>query len=193
MLRKHYLVLARNRNFFDEKSTDPISFVQRAIQTESWSNVSMHGVGGEWLSTSIPTFTKLLDYLVANRDKVWVAPEIEIYKYAQERDALNPVQLKAKSHEEFELTATCDVKKLEFQLQNLSQLYDQPITVEVSVPENWEHFVVYQGGRMGVSYSVVSQPGVNFARFSVRPNSGVVTVKKFKVQRLMRDSGRPHQ
>jgi peptidoglycan/xylan/chitin deacetylase (PgdA/CDA1 family) len=175
ILKSRHLVLAGNRNFFEDPKTDPITFVQRAIDSHQWSNVSMHGVGGEWLSTSIPTLTKLLDFLVAHRKQVWVAPEIDIFKYSQERDAALPPALYMENPSGFQLDVTCDPAKLEFTDAPIPVLYDQPLTVEVQVPSSWKSFKVTQGGKTS-SYATVVRQGVHIAQCPVLPNAGPAAV-----------------
>jgi len=169
ILRKRHLVLAQHRNFFDEKTTDPITFVQRAIQDGQWSNVCMHGIGGEWLSTSVPTLTKLLDFLVAHRTDVWVAPEIEIYKYVQERDAASAPVLTSRNSRGFSIVVKCDPEKLAFTDRPIPVLYDQPLTVEVSVPDSWKSYSVYRG-RTKTAAGLPVDPNSHVIRLDVRPN-----------------------
>jgi peptidoglycan/xylan/chitin deacetylase (PgdA/CDA1 family) len=174
ILQKHHLVLATHRNFFEDPKTDPITFVQQAIDNGWASNVSMHGIGGEWLSTSIPTLTKLLDFLVAHQAEVWVAPEIETYKYGQERDAatiptLTPTQAG------FNLAVNCDPTKLAFRDDAVVTLYNQPLTVEVAVPSDWHSVVVTQGRHRWQGATVVRQ-GKRYALCPVLPNAGTAHV-----------------
>jgi hypothetical protein len=175
IFKKYHLVRADNRNFFNDAKTDPITFVQKALDNHWASNVSMHGTGGEWLSTSIPHLTKLLDFLVANRSRVWVAPEIEIYKYSQERDAANPPILKANGDRSFNIEVTCQQSKLAFSDKPITALYNQPLTVEVTVPDSWQSFHVLHRNSSS-PYTTQSQNGVRVARFDILPNAGSVTV-----------------
>jgi hypothetical protein len=144
ILQKYHLVLADHRNFFEDGKTDPITFVQKAIDNHWASNVSMHGVGGEWLSTSLETLTRLLDFLVTHKNDVWVAPEIEIYKYSQERGAASTPVLTPKE-DGFTLAVNCDPAKLAFNDLPVVELYDQPLEVEVDVPSDWAKVKVTQG------------------------------------------------
>lgn len=162
ILDKYGLILAVNRNFFDEQKTDPVSFVQKAIDTHSASNVSMHGTGGEWLSTSLPNLTRLLDFLVAHRPSLWTAPQIEIYKYIRERDAAKQPVLSDVSDHGFSLAVTCDLPKV----------YDEPLTVEVAVPTTWNSIQMKQLGAF-TTYKVSR----GIARFEVVPNAGAAQIR----------------
>jgi len=172
ILQKYNLVLADHRNFFDEQKTDPISFVQKAIDTHSWTNVAMHGTGGEWLSTSIPNLTRLLDFINVRRPALWVAPQIEVFKYVQERDAAEVPLLTVKDADTFSIDLRCDPSKLSTFGLPVSALYDQPLTIEVRVPDTWQSFRVTQGKN---SHRYVVGP-THVARFEVLPNSASAVV-----------------
>jgi len=177
ILQKYHLVLAKHRNFFDEKTTDPVKFVQQALDSGSWSNVAMHGTGGEWLSTSLPTLTRLLDFMVSNRNRLWIAPEIEVYKYVQERDAASAPVLQAKGANRFSVEIKCDPSKLAFRDLPVASLYDQPLNVEVAVPASWKKIQVKQGTSVA-TVEVKSIQGEHFARFQVLPNLPPATVTR---------------
>jgi peptidoglycan/xylan/chitin deacetylase (PgdA/CDA1 family) len=169
IFRQYHLVVAEHRNFFDEKTTDPVTFIQKALDTGTWTNVAMHGTGGEWLSTSLPNLTRLLDFMVSNRNRLWIAPEIEVYKYVQERDAANPPVLSSNGPDRFTVEISCDPSKLAFNDLPVEALYDQPLTVEVAVPASWKSFQVRQGMK-AVQYAVESTQASHVARFQVLPN-----------------------
>ena len=177
ILQKDRLILATNRNFFDEQKTDPVSFVQHAIDAHSWTNVAMHGTGGEWLSTSIPNLTRLLDFIVAHRPALWAAPEIEVYKYTQERDAALPPFISSTSSTGFSIEVKCDAAKLSTFGMPVSTLYDQPLTVEVAVPASWKSFRVEQGGRT-TPYKTFVLDSATIARFDILPNIESARVRR---------------
>jgi len=174
ILKKNHLVLTQNRNFFEDGKTDPITFVQKAIDNHWASNVSMHGVGGEWLSTSVTTLTKLLDFLAQHRAAVWVAPEIQIYKYSQERDAAGTPILTRKGNG-FTLVVNCDSARLAFSDEPIVVLYDQALTVEVAVPAAWRSIRVVQGSHLWTS-PVFHRNGEHVALCPVLPNAGQATI-----------------
>ena len=175
IFRKYNLVLAEHRNFFDEQKVDPVSFVQQAIDNHTATNVAMHGTGGEWLSTSLPNLTRLLDFMVAHRPALWIAPTIEVYKYVQERDALETPAISIQGDGKITVELQCDATKLSTNGLPVSVLYDQPLTVELRVPTSWKAFRVKQGDR-SVKYLVQNENGEPSARFDVLPNVGPATV-----------------
>jgi hypothetical protein len=108
---------------------------------------------------------------------LWIASEIEVYKYVQEREAASLPVLQAKSSNLFTLGVTCDPSKLAFKDQPVAVLYDQPLTVEVAVPATWMSFQVKQGAAVAKS-DVKSREGQHFARFQVLPNLPPATVSR---------------
>jgi len=177
VLEKYHLVLATKRNFSVDKRTDPLAFVEAAIETRSWSNVTMHGIGGEWLSTSLPKFTQLLDFIVAHRDTLWVAPDIEIYKYVQERDAARPPVLEPKGDGAFTIDLSCSPSRLAFKTDAVSDLYDEPLTLEVAVPDSWKTFTVTQADHVD-KYDTMDTPTGHVARFDILPNVALATITR---------------
>jgi len=176
VFKKYCLVQSNDRIFFDEKQVDPVTFAQRAVANRNWAQIGMHGTGGEWLSTSIPTLTRLLDFLVANHSTVWTEPTIDVYKYIQERNAVEPLRLTSVSASGFSLKVRCDPAKLQTFGRPAASLYDQPLTVEVPVPATWSAYRIEQG-KSRTHGKTVDAGGKHLARFSVDPNGGVVHVE----------------
>lgn len=171
--RKYRLVSAIDRAFFDEKDLDPVSFAERARRDRSWVQIGMHGTGGEWLNTSVPTLTRLLDYLSGHRRQIWTAPTIEVVKYVRERDSASTPVLKAVGTDRFEVSVQCEPAKVETYGLAFTDLYDQPLTVEVEVPDTWRSVVLPQG-RVATRFDGTK----TMALVEVLPNRGTVTVRK---------------
>ncbi|MGV3614026.1 MAG: polysaccharide deacetylase family protein [Fimbriimonas sp.] len=175
VLKRYRLIRADDRHFFEEEKTNPITFVDAARREGSWKRIGFHGIGGEWLSTSVPTLGRLLDHLHRHRTTVWTAPSIEIYKYVRERDAARPLRLTDVSARGFSLRVDCDPKRLDTYGLPVAALWDQPLTVEVPVPPSWRTFEVRQGGRTARGRTEM-MGGRRWARFDVRPNVGAARI-----------------
>ncbi|WP_075185315.1 polysaccharide deacetylase family protein [Teredinibacter haidensis] len=66
---------------YNDSAEKMIALVDDAIERGTWLVFLFHGVGGEHdLNVSEDAHTALLDHLQKHRDKVWVAPTIEIVK-----------------------------------------------------------------------------------------------------------------
>lgn len=177
IFRRHRLIPAVNRKFFDEAEVDPLTIAESAPKDGKWIQLGMHGTGGEWLSTSVPTITKLFDYLANHRNTIWVAPTNEVWKYIQERDAAGEPTLTGVTAKGFRIKVDCDAKKLETFDLPVSALYDQPLTIDVPVPSSWKSFTVRQG-KNRATYQTISQDGRTLARFDVLPNMEAAIVER---------------
>ena len=157
--------------------SDPTALPQKALRDRSWTQLGMHGVGGEWLSTNIPTFTRLLDFLVANRATLWTAPTSAVYQYEAQRDAARPVALTDISERGFSVTVICDATRIKTFGVPFSALYTQPLTVRVSVPADFRKFTLQQGTR-SERYKTIPENGERFAQFNLLPNRGVARISR---------------
>jgi len=121
-----------------------------------------HGVGGNYLSTAMPTFTDFLDKLAAKREQLWITTAIPEHKYAIERDgaAVKVVQ--------------ADARQIQLQLTSKADpaLYDYPLTLITQVPAAWKTCRITQGA----TQSTV-QPTGGSVRYDALPNGAPVTIE----------------
>ncbi len=160
----------------DERGTGPIkAYAKAALDEGKWGQVGFHGVGGDWISTSEENFIELLDYLVANRDKIWVATTGDAYRYWQEYEAVREVTLSQATESGFKVAIECDEEKVKTYGRPFTELYDEALTVRVRVPDSWSRFAVTQGDEEK-AYEAVAVEGKPYAQFDLRPNIGPATV-----------------
>jgi len=145
-----------------------VTVAEEAVREGKWAQVGFHGIGAEWISTSREHFLELVDYLAANKDKIWVATTGEVYRYCQERDAVKSIVLSAASPTGFDLSIECDNTRVETYGRPFTELYDEPLTVRVEVPASWTHFTVTQCGETK-HYEALEVGTKRFAQFDVRP------------------------
>jgi hypothetical protein len=159
-------------------SGSAVVYARQALAESKWAQVGFHGVGDGWIITSREHFIDLLDFLAANRDKIWVATTGSVYKYTQLRDASKAVTLTDATESGFRVAVECDPQKVETYGASLTELYDEPLTVRVQVPDQWMRFAVKQGDSAETIYEAVMADGVRFAVFDVLPNvsPAIVTV-----------------
>ena len=60
-----------------------IAYIQNIIDHKTFSTLTFHGIGAEYLTVSKEAHEKMLQFLDANRDKIWVATFKEITSYIQ--------------------------------------------------------------------------------------------------------------
>ena len=167
--------------YYKPEDADIRPHAQRAIDERTWVELMFHGVGSEWISCSEDTFVALLDFLVEHRGELWGATTGDAWKYEQERQALSDVSLDQPTEAGFSITLDCDETKLETYGLPFVELYDQPLTVRVPVPDSWTRFTVAQGaGEKAVRQScdTIEVEGRRVAQFDVRPGVGAATVTR---------------
>ena len=85
------LIKISNIDLYDAPSWAPdnhgadelISYIQKIIELETFSTITFHGIGAEYLSVSKEAHEKMLQFLDSNRDKIWVATFEEITEYLE--------------------------------------------------------------------------------------------------------------
>ena len=138
ILKENHLIFPGRQDFYQDGQGDITRFPKRAIDEKVWRQLGFHGVGGEWLSTSVDNLTTLFKYLDSHRNDMWIAPTGPVYKYVHERDALaNIEQLKGGT-----LVPHFDKSKLD-----PFELYNEPLTMHVPLPANWKKVVVTIDGK----------------------------------------------
>jgi hypothetical protein len=70
----------------------------------------------------------------------------------------------------------CDESKVDTYDLTLPELYDEPLTVQVSVPDSWKRVQVVQGEGEPVVTETVDLDGRRCARVDVLPNVPAATV-----------------
>ncbi len=60
-----------------------IAYIQNIIEQETLSTLTFHGIGAEHMTVSIEAHEKMLRFLDANRDKIWVATFEEVTAYLE--------------------------------------------------------------------------------------------------------------
>ena len=163
----------------EESGTAPkiTTFPQRAIDEHIWFPVHFHGIGSEWITTSKEHFVELLDFLAAHRDQLWIATEGAAYRYQQEYQAVSDVTLSNPTENSFSVTVTCDESKVSTYGRPFTELYCDPLTVRVQVPDSWSSFNMTQEMFFG-SGTTIAVNGTKYVQFDVRPNLKPAVITK---------------
>jgi peptidoglycan/xylan/chitin deacetylase (PgdA/CDA1 family) len=93
------------------------------LQRGLWCRIHFHYIG-DGLSSSEANFRAALEIAKQHQDKLWIAGMADIYKYQTERNSAKLTLVKS------------DAKSLTFQLDCATDatLYDQPLTLEITMP-----------------------------------------------------------
>lgn len=71
--------------FVGTSGADMVGWVKQVEAAGALGVAVFHGVGGDYLSVTAEAHQALVDYLAANRGRIWTAPFSEVMKYAVER------------------------------------------------------------------------------------------------------------
>lgn len=115
----------------DDSYGGRVEAFRKALETHLsrglWCRIHYHYIG-EGLSSSEDHFRAALDIAKQHQDKLWIAGMADIFKYQTERNAAKIALVKS------------DPKSLSLRLNNTTDttLYDQPLTLEITVPAAWD-------------------------------------------------------
>lgn len=108
---------------------------------------------------------KALDFYVRNKEELWQGRFGDVARYAQERETAT---LQVVEH-----TATRIVLRLADRMRD--DLFNEPLTVKVRLPEGWGTAVATQDGKP-TSIRVLDHDGAKFALVAVIPDRGDATL-----------------
>ncbi len=133
ILEENRLIFPGRMDFYQDGQGDILRFPKLALERGEWRQLGFHGVGGEWLSTSVGNLATLLRFLDAHRNEIWVAPTGTVWKYRREREALTSFNVQPDGPAAFRLNLAFDKARLA-----PFELYDVPLTVRIPVPADWK-------------------------------------------------------
>lgn len=136
------------------------------IERGLWYKVHYHYIG-KGLSSSEANFRAALDIAKEHEAELWIAGMANIHKYQTERRC---AALSIENHGD-------NLIILRLSCSTHPELYDQPLTIDVTLPQAWanERVVVnHDGARIDVRRVVESERTV--LRFDAKPVNGVYTV-----------------
>jgi hypothetical protein len=180
LMQQYYLLGRRSEHSISDDYGNggaTIGYAQEAIDEQRWLPVHFHGIGGEWISVNTADFLALLDFLESNKDRLWTATYGAAYRYEQEFQAVSSVTLSNGTTDGFEVTIDCDASKVATFGASFAELYDEPLTVRVAVPDDWSGCTVTQVNSAG-SCEVRMADGQRVAQFDVRPNVAAAQVRR---------------
>ena len=163
ILRDNRLFSPGRESFYQDGQGDITRFPQKALDTKTWHRLGFHGIGGEWLSTSIENITTLFQFLDKHRNEIWIAPTGTVWKYMREREGLAKLDVEPMSSG-MVIKPTFDPDKFED-----IDLYTVPLTLKVPVPADWYSATVTVGHHN--SKLVHTQGGVALVEFTPQDSS----------------------
>jgi hypothetical protein len=141
--------------------------VEEHIEGRGWCRVHFHYIG-EGLSSSDANFRAALDIAREHEAAVWIAGMADIHKYQTERNG-SSLSLVASNDDRLTFRLSC---------QTDPKLYDQFLTIEVTLPASWPPDRVgvrdSQGEAIAVRRAKVG--GQTVLRFGVAPRTASCTI-----------------
>jgi peptidoglycan/xylan/chitin deacetylase (PgdA/CDA1 family) len=164
--KKHNMVLRSAVTMFMYLGQDSAymkKWIDGIIAKGSYDKICIHGVGGDYLSMSMPVFIDTLDYLVAKDADIWTTTDVVLYKYNFEFQTAKATMIEAKA----------DVITIDLKSDADIKIFDQPLTLKTTVPADWTKCSVKQGDKettIGVTDGA--------AKYDAVPGGGVISIKK---------------
>lgn len=129
-LDKYHLFIVGGSLGMDDVYGDRVAafrrHIERHIEGGGWCRAHFHSIG-EGLSASETNFRAAMEIVKEHRSQLWIAGMADIYKYQTERSAAQ-VALKNEGADRATLEVSC---------QTDPRLFDQPLTIQLTVPESW--------------------------------------------------------
>jgi hypothetical protein len=176
----------------DKDAENYRGLLDRAIAAGGWLATSYHSIALPWMSDE--TFRSVLESTKARAAEIWPAGLADAHKYEQERNT-SGLALRSGPGEALTLAVTCGTDR---------ELYDQPLTIELALPDGWtadkvqvrdaqgkaiatraalgqpQAGVVYVRGGDGANIQtrVDTEPGRPVVRFDVPPTNGEYTISR---------------
>jgi hypothetical protein len=169
--RYHLFDASANSTGMDDSYGKRVATFRRLLETHIqrglWYKVHYHYIGNE-LSTSESNFRAALDIVQEHEEQLWIAGMADIYKYQTERrGAKLGIENKSELQAILKLSCVTDL-----------QLYDQALTMDVTIPISWatERVVITNQKAEKVEFRIVPTSDGVVLRFDVRPTDSEFTI-----------------
>lgn len=155
----------------DDSYGGRVEVFRKALKTHLarglWCRIHYHYIG-EGLSTSEANLRAVLDIAKQHQDQLWIAGMTEIHKYQSERNSTKLALVKS------------DAKSLTLQLDCATDatLYDQPLTMEVTLPGTWNvaKTSIHTDAGTVIPAKIVMVDDAALLRFEVMPSKATYAV-----------------
>jgi hypothetical protein len=157
--------------------------LSRHIERGLWCRVHFHSVG-EGMSTSEATFLAVLESIRKHEQALWIAGMSDIYKYQRERKAAR-LSLKKTGTGRFELRLQCGTDL---------RLYDQPLTIQVTLPAGWlpDEVVVEDKESKPIRTDRSLADERVLLRFDVVPADAMYIIRRVPLEAIRPDGSEEH-
>jgi peptidoglycan/xylan/chitin deacetylase (PgdA/CDA1 family) len=172
-LDKYYLFDASfNSTGMDDVYGNRVATFRRLLESHMETGVRYkvhyHDVG-EGHGASEANFRAALDVAREHQDQLWIAGMADIHKYETERRAAS-LRMSHRTDNKVLLEVSCSTDHA---------LYDQPLTITLTLPESWtaQHVVVTDETTTAIDRRIASASGKAVLRFDVPPTDAVYSIE----------------
>jgi hypothetical protein len=132
-----------------------------------WCRIHFHSIG-EGLASSEERFRAVLDVAKEHESDLWIAGMADVYKYAAERRGAK-LSIENKGPFRADLGLSCST---------IAELYDQPLTIDVTLPKSWppDRVVVSHEAKAIDTREIPTAEGT-VLRFDVPPTTAEYTIE----------------
>jgi hypothetical protein len=143
--------------------------LERHIKGAGWCRIHYHSIGEE-SAASEANFRAALDVVKGCEPDLWIAGMADIYKYLTERRGAT-LAIESRRERQAVLILSCSTD---------TQLFDQALTLRVTLPESWpaEHVTITNSSNFQLKTQTLSIPGGELLQFDVPPTDGEFTVTR---------------
>jgi hypothetical protein len=168
----HLFDASANSTGMDDTYGNRVATFRRLLEAHIkrglWYKVHYHYIG-EGLSSSEDNFRAALDIAKEHQDKLWIAGMADIHKYQTERRRAQ-LAIENNGPSRVSLRLSCSTKH---------ELYDQPLTIEVTLPKSWsaDRVTVKTAQGKAIATRSTQANGRTLLRFEVAPRNRLYRVE----------------
>lgn len=160
-----------------DKIENTVKYLDACVENGGWFISLCHGIvnsGGIHYDMSIEHAQELFAVLqsYSNDGKIWCATYGDAVKYIRERQNSTVTQYANENGIFVELTMS---DMTEDSLPLPADVFDMPLTVKITVPNEWESITYTQGENSAVA-ETYTQNGQRYANVDLIPNGGVASI-----------------
>ncbi len=143
--------------------------LERHLERGGWCRIHFHSIG-DGLASTEANFRAALDLVKQHQSELWIAGMADIYKYQAERTGAT-LTLEGKTARQAALKLTCSTD---------SQLFDQPLTLQLRLSEAWptDEVVVTDPGGEELTLVRQTTPEGVVLQFDLRPLAGELQIRR---------------
>jgi peptidoglycan/xylan/chitin deacetylase (PgdA/CDA1 family) len=171
----------RNSTLDDlDELTNAENYLQTSINEGKWGVTMAHEVypfnqianilqQGSWYPMSVEWLTSFCQYIKQKSDSkdIWVETMANVTRYMKEREQFRS-SIIAQNALQIQLSGTTGLN---------AQIYTYPLTVDITVPSDWQQVIIIQGAKTDTLTALLSG-STTYVRTTIIPDGSILTLNK---------------